>query len=203
PHTLAARSRSCSWARARRSSMSNRIRARTTSSSAESAPSGTSGIECRVMCGGGMEAGVQAIVVLALDLPGTFVFAVSGVLLAARRNFDITGGLVLGMLTGIGGGMIRDVLLDRTPNALGQPLYLAPAVIATLLIYIIGSHVSRARIWIVAFDAMGLALFSVTGTTIALSADANYPAALLMGALTACGGGLMRDAVASEDPAIF
>src|SRR5699024_3549055 len=88
-------------------------------------------------------------------------------------------------------------------HALGQPLYLAPAVIATLLIYIIGSHVSRARIWIVAFDAMGLALFSVTGTTIALSADANYPAALLMGALTACGGGLMRDAVASEDPAIF
>src|SRR5699024_9653314 len=89
------------------------------------------------------------------------------------------------------------------PNALGQPLYLAPAVIATLLIYIIGSHVSRARIWIVTFDAMGLALFSVTGSTIALSADANYPAALLMGALTACGGGLMRDAVTSGDPAIF
>src|SRR5690625_450086 len=102
-----------------------------------------------------MEADLQEIIFLALDLTGTFVFAVSGVLLAARRNFDITGGLVLGMLTGIGGGMIRDVLLDRTPNALGQPLYLAPAVIATLLIYIIGSHVSRARIWIVAFDAMG------------------------------------------------
>lgn len=146
---------------------------------------------------------VQEAIFLALDLTGTFVFAVSGVLLAARRGFDITGGLVLGTLTGIGGGMIRDVLLDRVPNALGQPIYLAPPVIATLLIYIIGKHVSRARVWIVVFDALGLAIFSVTGTTIALDAGANYPAALLMGALTACGGGLMRDAVASEDPAIF
>lgn len=146
---------------------------------------------------------IQEIVFLALDLTGTFVFAVSGVLLATRRGFDITGGLVLGTMTGIGGGMIRDVLLDRVPNALNQPIYLAPPVIATLLIYLIGKHVSRARIWIVAFDAMGLAIFSVTGTTIALGAGANYPAALLMGALTACGGGLMRDAVASEDPAIF
>ena len=145
----------------------------------------------------------QEAVFLALDLTGTFVFAVSGVLLAARRGFDITGGLVLGTMTGIGGGMIRDVLLDRVPNALGQPIYLAPPLIATLLIYLIGKHVSRARIWIVTFDAIGLAIFSVTGTTIALGAGATYPAALLMGALTACGGGLMRDAVASEDPAIF
>ena len=150
-----------------------------------------------------MEMNLQEFLFLALDLTGTFVFAVSGVLLAARRNFDITGGVVLGTMTGIGGGMIRDVRLDRVPNAIGQPIYLAPPVIATLLIYIIGSHISRARIWIVAFDAMGLGLFSVTGTTIALSAGTNYPAALLMGALTACGGGLMRDAVASEDPAIF
>lgn len=150
-----------------------------------------------------MEMDLQDFLFLALDLTGTFVFAVSGVLLAARRDFDITGGLVLGTMTGIGGGMIRDVLLDRVPNAIGQPIYLAPPVIATLLIYIIGSHISRARIWIVAFDAMGLGLFSVTGTTIALAAGTNYPAALLMGALTACGGGLMRDAVASEDPAIF
>lgn len=150
-----------------------------------------------------MDMDLQEFLFLALDLTGTFVFAVSGVLLAARRDFDITGGLVLGTMTGIGGGMIRDVLLDRVPNAIGQPIYLAPPVIATLLIYIIGSHISRARIWIVAFDAMGLGLFSVTGTTIALAAGTNYPAALLMGALTACGGGLMRDAVASEDPAIF
>lgn len=146
---------------------------------------------------------IQETVFLALDLTGTFVFAISGVLLAARRNFDITGGLVLGLMTGIGGGMIRDVLLDRVPNALGQPIYLVPPLVATLLIYLIGNHVSRARIWIVTFDAMGLAIFSVTGTTIALGAGVNYPAALLMGALTACGGGLMRDAVASEDPAIF
>ena len=146
---------------------------------------------------------IQEAVFLALDLTGTFVFAVSGVLLAAWRGFDITGGLVLGLLAGIGGGMIRDVLLGRVPNALGQPIYLATPLFATLLIYLIGKHVSRARIWIVTFDAIGLAIFSVTGATIALGAGANYSAALFMGALTACGGGLMRDAVASEDPAIF
>ena len=98
---------------------------------------------------------------------------------------------------------VGDALLGRVVNALGQPIYLAPPLIATLLIYLIGKHISRARIWIVTFDAIGLAIFSVTGTTIALGAGANYPAALLMGALTACGGSLMRDAVASEDPAIF
>lgn len=142
-------------------------------------------------------------VLLALDLLGTFVFAVSGVLLAARRNFDITGGLVLGILAGIGGGIIRDILLDRVPNALAHPVYLAPPLVATLLIYFIGQRTFRARIWIIVFDALGMGLFSLTGTAIALEADSPPAVALLMGALTACGGGLLRDVVANEDPAIF
>ena len=142
-------------------------------------------------------------VLLALDLLGTFVFAISGVLLAARRNFDITGGLVLGILAGIGGGIIRDILLDRVPNALAHPVYLAPPLVATLLIYFIGQRTFRARIWIIVFDALGMGLFSLTGTAIALEADSPPAVALLMGALTACGGGLLRDVVANEDPAIF
>lgn len=142
-------------------------------------------------------------VLLALDLLGTFVFAISGVLRAARRNFDITGGLVLGILAGIGGGIIRDILLDRVPNALAHPVYLAPPLVATLLIYFIGQRTFRARIWIIVFDALGMGLFSLTGTAIALEADSPPAVALLMGALTACGGGLLRDVVANEDPAIF
>ncbi|GAA0034451.1 MULTISPECIES: trimeric intracellular cation channel family protein [Brevibacterium] len=142
-------------------------------------------------------------VLLALDLLGTFVFAISGVLLAARRNFDITGGLVLGILAGIGGGIIRDILLDRVPNALAHPVYLAPPLVATLLIYFIGQRTFRARIWIIVFDALGMGLFSLTGTAIALEAGSPPAVALLMGALTACGGGLLRDVVANEDPAIF
>ncbi|GAA3836036.1 trimeric intracellular cation channel family protein [Brevibacterium ammoniilyticum] len=142
-------------------------------------------------------------VLLALDLLGTFVFAISGVLLAARRNFDITGGLVLGTLAGIGGGIIRDILLDRVPNALAHPVYLAPPLVATLLIYFIGQRTFRARIWIIVFDALGMGLFSLTGTAIALEAGSPPAVALLMGALTACGGGLLRDVVANEDPAIF
>lgn len=144
-----------------------------------------------------------AIVLLVLDLMGTFVFAISGVLLAARRGFDITGGLVLGMLAGIGGGIIRDILLDRVPNAIAHPVYFAPPLLATLIVYLLGRHTLRARIWIIVFDAMGMGLFSLTGTAIALDAGSAAPVALLMGALTACGGGLLRDVVANEDPAIF
>ena len=67
---------------------------------------------------------------LVLDLIGVFFFAVSGNLLAARKDIDITGGLVLGLLAGLGGGIIRDVLLGVTPLALSEPIYLVPPFLA-------------------------------------------------------------------------
>lgn len=145
----------------------------------------------------------SAGVLLVFDLLGVFAFALSGNLLAARRNFDITGGLILGLLAGLGGGAVRDVLLGTVPIALREPIYLLPPVLAAVVVYVLGQRAERARVPIVVFDATGLALFSVTGTVIAVGAGANFPAAVLLGIVTATGGGLLRDVVANEDPAIF
>lgn len=144
-----------------------------------------------------------SVLLLVFDLLGVFFFAISGNLLAARRNFDITGGLILGLLAGLGGGVIRDVILGTTPTSLREPIYLLPPVLAAVVVYLLGHRAERARVLIVVFDALGLALFSVTGSIIAIGGGMNFPAAVILGVLTATGGGLMRDVVANEVPAVF
>lgn len=140
---------------------------------------------------------------LVFDLLGVFAFAISGNLLAARLNIDITGSLVLGLLAGIGGGIMRDVLLNATPVSLREPIYLLPPIIAAAAVYLVGARVDRGRPLIVLFDAAGLALFSTTGTSIALASGMNVYSSLVLGVITACGGGLLRDVVANEIPAVF
>lgn len=138
-----------------------------------------------------------------LDLVGVFAFAISGNLLAARKNFDITGGVVLGFLASLGGGIIRDVILGQTPTALREPIYLLIPLLAALIVYFIGRHTERARLPIVVADAAGLALFCTTGTIIALENGMNIYGSIMLGIITAAGGGLMRDVVANEIPAVF
>lgn len=141
--------------------------------------------------------------VLWFDLAGVFFFALSGNLLAARKNIDITGGLVLGLMAGLGGGIIRDVLLGVTPLALARPIYLVPPLVAAASVYLLGSLVHRVRTLIVVFDAMGLGLFCTFGTARALDHGMPVASAILLGVITAVGGGLMRDVVANEIPAVF
>lgn len=141
--------------------------------------------------------------VLWFDLMGVFFFALSGNLLAARKDIDITGGLVLGLLAGLGGGVIRDVLLGVTPLALEKPIYLVPPVVAAIAVYLIGPHVHRVRTLIVTFDAGGLGLFCTFGTARALDHGMPIASAIGLGVVTAVGGGLMRDVVANEIPAVF
>lgn len=140
---------------------------------------------------------------LALDLVGVFFFALSGNLLAARKNIDITGGLVLGLLAGLGGGLVRDVLLGVTPLTLSEPVYLVPPFLAAAVVYLIGPYLHRVRLLIVGFDAGGLGLFCTFGTVRALDHGMPVASALLLGVITAAGGGLMRDVVANEIPAVF
>lgn len=140
---------------------------------------------------------------LVLDLIGVFFFAVSGNLLAARKDIDITGGLVLGLLAGLGGGIIRDVLLGVTPLALSEPIYLVPPFLAAAAVYLLGNLVHRVRLFIVIFDAGGLGLFCTFGTVRALDHGMPIVSALLLGVTTAVGGGLLRDVVANEIPAVF
>ena len=138
-----------------------------------------------------------------LDLAGVFFFAVSGSLLAARKQFDILGSLLLASLVSLGGGVIRDIILNTVPAAFTNPAYLVPPVLATVLVYFLFSSVQRYTSLLVLFDAGGLALLCITGTLKALSLGVNPVAAVLLGVTTSVGGGLLRDITANEVPQLF
>lgn len=139
-----------------------------------------------------------------LDLVGVFFFAVTGALLAARQGFDVVASFLLAALTGLGGGIVRDVLIgDHPPAALARPVYLVPVVVATTVVYFFFPHVSRFRRTLLLFDAAGLGLFCVTGTAKALSYDVPVVSAVALGVVSAVGGGLLRDVAAREVPSMF
>jgi uncharacterized membrane protein YeiH len=138
------------------------------------------------------------------DLLGVFFFAVSGSLLAVRRSFDIVGSLMLGTCVGLGGGILRDVILDAgEPRAFDSPIYLVPPVVAAVVVYFFAHVVQRFHDVLLTFDAAGMALFSVTGTLVSLAAGMNPAGAAILGVVTAVGGGVIRDVVANDVPQIF
>jgi uncharacterized membrane protein YeiH len=139
-----------------------------------------------------------------LELAGIFFFAVSGSLLAARKQFDVMGSLLLASLVSLGGGVIRDIILNAgPPAAFSNPAYLVPPLLATGLVYFLFSSVQRYTSLLTLFDAAGLALFCITGTLKALSYGMNPISAALLGVTTAVGGGLLRDITANEVPRLF
>lgn len=139
-----------------------------------------------------------------LDLIGVFFFATSGALLASRKGFDFVGSVFLSLLAGLGGGVTRDVLLDRgLPASLENPIYLVPPVLVSLLVYVKAIAPHRLNLTITAFDAGGLALFTVTGAMVALDTGANPVACVIIATVTALGGGILRDIVANEVPSLF
>ncbi|WEG09268.1 TRIC cation channel family protein [Microbacterium horticulturae] len=140
---------------------------------------------------------------LALDLLGTFFFAISGSLLAAQRGFDIVASLLLGSLTGLGGGVIRDVIIGAPPAAFAEPIHFVAPALAAVLVFFLSGLVQRFSRTLLVFDAGGLAVFCTTGTVTALSAGMNPVAAILLGVTTGVGGGLLRDVVANRDPQLF
>lgn len=141
---------------------------------------------------------------LAGDLLGVFFFAVSGSLLAAQRQFDIVGSLLLGTCVGLGGGILRDVILDvGVPRAFDSPVYLLPPVVAAVVVYFFARVVHRFHDLLITFDAAGMALFAVTGTLVSLAAGMNPAASAILGLVTAVGGGVIRDVVANDVPQIF
>jgi len=140
---------------------------------------------------------------LVLDLLGVFFFALSGSLLAARRGFDIVASLLLGALTGLGGGIVRDLILGVPPAAFDQPIYLLPPVLAALLVYVLHGSMHRFTRPLLVFDAAGLGLFCTTGAVKALEYGINPVAATVLGVTTGVGGGLLRDVVANRDPQLF
>src|SRR6266704_5007783 len=141
---------------------------------------------------------------LVLNLMGTFAFGLSGGILAVRKQMDLFGVLVLAVATGLGGGIMRDIILGHTPPAtLNDWRYLAVAGLAGVLVFLRYGKVVHHGRFITCFDAVGLSIFTVTGTTIALNAGLSPAPAALLGMLTGVGGGVLRDVMAAEVPLIF
>lgn len=140
-----------------------------------------------------------------LDLAGVFAFAVSGGLLAVRKHYDVVGLVVLALVTALGGGSLRDVLLgDLPPQSLTSTTYLVVPLVAAALVFVGHDLIERRlRTSVLVFDAAGLGLFCVTGALKALDFGAPMVAAVLLGAITATGGGVIRDTLAGEDPVVF
>lgn len=143
-------------------------------------------------------------VLTVLDLLGVAVFAASGALAAVHAKLDVFGVVVLGAVTALGGGVLRDVLLGATPPAsLRQwPYLVVPAVVA-LLVFRWHPTVERLRRGVQLADAFGLALFVTTGTAVALAAGAPAVTSALVGVITGIGGGVLRDMLLREIPTVL
>jgi uncharacterized membrane protein YeiH len=144
-------------------------------------------------------------VLLALDLTGTFAFALNGALTALRvARLDIVGVVTLGMITAIGGGIIRDVLLGSLPPAtFSDWRYLAVAAAGGLIAFASGRRLERLNTPINVLDAAGLSLFAVTGATKALEFGLGPAQAVILGAVTGVGGGTVRDVLVRQIPTVL
>jgi uncharacterized membrane protein YeiH len=142
---------------------------------------------------------------LLLDLAGTAVFALNGALTAIRAaRLDIVGVLTLGMITAVGGGIIRDVIIGSLPPATFRDWrYLVIAAAGALIAFTWGRKLDRLALPIEVFDAVGLSLFAITGATKALDAGLGPLQAVILGAVTAVGGGTIRDVLIGRVPTVL
>ena len=141
---------------------------------------------------------------LVLDLIGTFVFALSGAAAGVRRRLDLFGVLVLSFAAANAGGMTRDVLIGSVPPAaLSDWRYLAVSLLAGIVTFYWHAAIDRLRSPVLMFDAMGLAVFAVSGAHKALMLGLDPLMAALLGMLTGIGGGIVRDVLLAEIPTVL
>ncbi|MFJ3283015.1 trimeric intracellular cation channel family protein [Streptomyces halstedii] len=140
----------------------------------------------------------------ALDIVGIFVFAISGALLAVRKNFDVFGIAVLAEVTALGGGIFRDVIIGAVPPAAFTDLgYFTTPLLAAGLVFFLHPHVERIQVGVNVFDAAGLGLFCVAGTVKAYDYGLGLTSSATLGLATAVGGGVLRDVLANEVPSLL
>lgn len=137
------------------------------------------------------------------DLIGVGVFAVSGALAAGRKSLDLLGVIVVAMVTAIGGGTTRDVLLDRGVFWIGQPVYLWVILGSALLTIAYTRRLKPPERALAIADALGLALFAISGAQIAEQLGHPGTVVVIMGALTGVAGGMIRDILTAEIPLIL
>lgn len=140
----------------------------------------------------------------ALDIVGTFVFALSGAQAAKEAELDIFGTSMIAFVTACGGGIARDLCLGITPPVgISHWPYLALTVLALLAVALFSSSLQRLQYPVLIFDAAGLAMFTVAGTQKSLFLQYNYEVAILLGVFSAVGGGILRDLLLGKVPMVL
>lgn len=137
------------------------------------------------------------------DFIGTFAFAISGIRLASAKQFDLFGAYVVGVVTAIGGGTLRDLMLGVTPIWMTNPMYLICSAIALIWVIVFGKRLIHQQNTFFIFDTIGLALFTVVGVEKALALGFPLWVAVIMGTITGAAGGVFRDVFINEIPLIF
>ncbi len=157
--------------------------------------------------------GEKMSIIEIIELLGTVAFAVSGVLVAIKNEYDLFGICVLGCVTAVGGGIMRDVILGNVPPfAFVEPIFFGVAVISSLISGVIIKHFSKKEYksetaikLFLLIDAVGLAMFTVSGVNVAIAFGHinNGFLATFVGVLTGVGGGVLRDVLAGIKPMLF
>jgi uncharacterized membrane protein YeiH len=147
--------------------------------------------------------GFDPTLILWLNLVGTFVFGLSGALAGVRARLDVLGVVVLSAVVGLAGGIVRDLLIGAPPATFRDWRYLAAAGAAGLVAFFGGPLLERASHRILIFDAMGLALFCVTGASKASDFALGVAPAVILGAITGIGGGMLRDLILGQVPTVL
>lgn len=146
---------------------------------------------------------MESLFLLTIEVIGTIAFAISGIRLAAAKEFDWFGAYTIGLVTAIGGGTLRDVLLDLPVFWMSTPLYLLVTGLSLAVVIIFRKTLVRFNKTLFVFDAIGLALFVVIGIQKSLSIDYPMWVAIVMGMITGSFGGVLRDILINEEPLFF
>jgi len=143
-------------------------------------------------------------VLYVLDLLGTFAFAMSGAIAGVRKDLDLYGVTVLGVVTAVGGGTIRDVLVGRIPPFIFQnTTYLFISILASVITFYFSSFVEKKFKTLLIMDAIGLGVFTVIGISVGISYHIGYFGAIIMGVMTGTVGGMVRDILQGEVPLVL
>jgi uncharacterized membrane protein YeiH len=146
------------------------------------------------------------VLIHSLDLFGTMAFAVTGAMKGVAFKMDILGVIVLSSITGMAGGMLRDIVLGRIPPAaLIDPTYILVTTITGISVFYLYPNIKSLLGLFLKFDALGLGVFSIIGATIALNGGYGLNLLIMMfaGVITAVGGGIVRDVLVNEKPLVF
>jgi uncharacterized membrane protein YeiH len=138
-----------------------------------------------------------------LDAIGAMAFAASGALMGVKKQMDVFGVVVLGLVTAIGGGIIRDVILDSLPPyVFVHNLDIIIAIITSILVFISPKIIENRRLFFY-FDAIGLGVFSAIGVSKAIDYHMSFIGAIILGTITAVAGGMIRDVLSAEIPLVL